>query len=143
MSHADFDFVSHVDFVCHIDLQVASFSGEEVVLIYKMLLFQERKTQVPIPESPGEDYNLDVLDLGQHAQVGLLATDDQGRPVAGERYLRITTVAGDHTAVVHVEPGMWLNIDFNDTAVLSFDVKLYEVSVYVCVFDYFFCCHYL
>ena len=28
---------------------------------------------------------------------------------------------------------MWLNIDFNDTAVLSFDVKLYEVSVCVCV----------
>ena len=100
--------------VSHVDLQI--------------LLPQERKTQVPIPDSPGEDYNLDVLDLGQHAQVGLLATDDQGRPVSGERYLRISKIAGDHTAVVHVEPGMWLNIDFNDTAVLSFDVKLYEVS---------------
>ncbi|KAL8620487.1 hypothetical protein ACOMHN_056879 [Nucella lapillus] len=88
----------------------------------------ERKTQIPIPESPGEDYNLDVLDLGQHSQVGLLATDGEGRPVQDRRYLRITTVAGDHTAVIHVEPGMWLNIDFNDTAVLSFDVKLYQVS---------------
>lgn len=67
------------------------------------------------------------MDLGQYAQVGFLATDALGQPVSGQRYMRINTVAGDHTAVVHVEPGMWLNIDFNESAVLSFDVFLYEV----------------
>ena len=57
-----------------------------------------------------------------------MATDNDGYPVTGERDLTLTKVAGDHTATVHVEAGMWLNIDFNSTAVMSFDVTLYEVS---------------
>lgn len=94
---------------------------------YSKIVLQKRKTQIPIPESSGPDYDLDVLDLGQHAQVGLLATDAKGLPLSGSRSLRITTVGGDHTAVIHVEPGMWLNIDFNATAVLTFSIVLYPV----------------
>ena len=37
-------------------------------------------------------------------------------------------VDGDFTATVFVEPGMWLNIDFSDSATLSFSVAVYEVS---------------
>jgi hypothetical protein len=40
----------------------------------------------------------------------------------------IKLVEGDYTATVHVEGGMWLNIDFNDSAVLSFSVAVYPVS---------------
>ena len=71
--------------------------------------------------------DLDTLDLGNHAEVGLLATDSNGRPTTGQRELTLSKVAGDHTAVIHVEPLMWLNIDFNDSAALTFDVTLYEV----------------
>jgi hypothetical protein len=46
-----------------------------------------------------------------------------------QRKLTLTTVAGDNTAGIHVENNMWLNIDFNSTAILSFDVTLYEVCV--------------
>lgn len=38
-------------------------------------------------------------------------------------------VEGDYTATVHVEGGMWLNIDFNDSAVLSFNIAVYRVSI--------------
>lgn len=38
-------------------------------------------------------------------------------------------VEGDYTATIHVEGGMWLNIDFKDSAVLSFSVAVYPVSV--------------
>ena len=70
---------------------------------------------------------MDTLDLGTYAEVGLMATDTNGLATDGERKLTLTTVAGDHTAGVHVEENMWLNIDFNSSAVLSFDVTLYEV----------------
>jgi hypothetical protein len=36
-------------------------------------------------------------------------------------------VEGDYTATVHVEEGMWLNIDFKDSAMLSFSVAVYPV----------------
>lgn len=39
-------------------------------------------------------------------------------------------VEGDYTATVHVEEGMWLNIDFKDSAVLSFSVAVYPVSFF-------------
>lgn len=74
-----------------------------------------------------KEQDLDTLDLGNYAEVGLLATDSNGRPTTGQRDLTLSKVAGDHTAVIHVEPFMWLNIDFNATTVLTFDVKLYEV----------------
>lgn len=74
------------------------------------------------------EHELDTLDLGNHAEVGLMATDDDGYITSGTRKLTLTTVAGDNTAGVHVENNMWLNIDFNATAVMSFDVTLYEVS---------------
>ena len=74
-----------------------------------------------------EEHELDTLDLGTYAEVGLMATDDDGIYTDGQRKLTLTTVAGDNTAVVHVENNMWLNIDFNSTAILSFDVTLYEV----------------
>lgn len=74
-----------------------------------------------------EEHELDTLDLGTYAEVGLMATDDDGIYTDGQRKLTLTTVAGDNTAGVHVENNMWLNIDFNSTAILSFDVTLYEV----------------
>ena len=57
----------------------------------------------------------------------MMAIDSSGLPSTGNRKLTLTKVAGDHTAGVHVESGMWLNIDFGSTAQLSFDVSLYEV----------------
>lgn len=56
-----------------------------------------------------------------------MATDDDGIYTDEQRKLTLTTVAGDNTAGIHVENNMWLNIDFNSTAILSFDVTLYEV----------------
>lgn len=88
---------------------------------------QSRKTRITIPEEKTSEHDLDTLDLGNHAEVGLLATDSGGLPTTGQRDLTLTKVAGDHTAVIHVEPLMWLNIDFNSTTVLTFDVKLYQV----------------
>lgn len=88
---------------------------------------QSRKTRITIPEEKTSEHDLDTLDLGNHAEVGLLATDSRGLPTTGQRDLTLTKVAGDHTAVIHVEPLMWLNIDFNSTTVLTFDVKLYQV----------------
>ena len=70
---------------------------------------------------------MDTLDLGTYANVGMMAIDADGLPSTGDRKLTLTRVAGDNTAGVHVEAGMWLNIDFESTAQLSFDVTLYEV----------------
>jgi hypothetical protein len=47
------------------------------------------------------------------------ATDDDGIYTDEQRKLTLTTVAGDNTAGIHVENNMWLNIDFNSTAILS------------------------
>jgi len=42
-------------------------------------------------------------------------------------------VEGDYTARIHVEEGMWLNIDFQNSAVLSFSIALYPVcAITVC-----------
>ncbi|CAH1775844.1 unnamed protein product, partial [Owenia fusiformis] len=85
-----------------------------------------RRTRVTIPAVKTEDHNVQVLDLGDYAQVGLVAVDANSIPTTGDRELQVLTVDGDHTAGVHVEPGMWLNIQFNDSAVLSFHVTLYD-----------------
>ena len=69
-----------------------------------------------------------MLDVGKNARIGLLGTDSKGVPVKSPRTLTVTYVAGDNTAVVYVEPQMWLNIDFGERAALSFDVVLYEVG---------------
>ena len=58
----------------------------------------------------------------------MLATDDYGVPKPGNRELYLSKVQGDFTAWVHVESGMGLNIDFNETAILSFSIAVYEVS---------------
>jgi len=52
---------------------------------------QTRRTRISIPESKTEDHDIDTLDLGDYAQVGLLATDNQGNPTTGRRnlYLRV------------------------------------------------------
>jgi len=64
----------------------------------------------------------------------MMAIDNEGLPSSGYRKLTLTKVAGDHTAGVHVEADMWLNIDFDSTAVLSFDVSLYEVCTLTILF---------
>lgn len=56
-----------------------------------------------------------------------MAIDSGGLPSNGNRKLTLSKVEGDNTAGVHVESGMWLNIDFGSTAILTFDVSLYEV----------------
>ena len=58
----------------------------------------------------------------------MLATDDYGIHKPGNRELYLSKVQGDFTAWVHVESGMGLNIDFNETAILSFSIAVYEVS---------------
>ena len=58
----------------------------------------------------------------------MLATDDYGIPKPGNRELYLSKVQGDFTAWIHVESGMGLNIDFNETAILSFSIAVYEVS---------------
>lgn len=92
-------------------------------------------TKITIPDDKVEEHELDTLDLGTYAEVGLMATDNDGYRTDGARKLTLTTVAGDHTAGVHVEENMWLNIDFNSTAVLSFDVTLYEVKLDNCLLE--------
>lgn len=57
----------------------------------------------------------------------MMAIDSGGLPSNGNRKLTLSKVEGDNTAGVHVESGMWLNIDFGSTAILTFDVSLYEV----------------
>ncbi|XP_033745591.1 uncharacterized protein LOC117331105 [Pecten maximus] len=86
----------------------------------------DSKSRISISEVQTPEQELDLLDLGQYAQVGFLAVDSAGMPVVGERTQNLTQVGGDHTAVVHIEPGYKLNIVFNDSAILSFDVHLYE-----------------
>ena len=90
---------------------------------------QVRRTKLTVPGSKMASHAIDTLDLGNYAHVGLMATDDSGMPAAGSRDLTVRNIAGDHTATVHVEPLMWLNIEFNSSAVLSFHVTLYEVSI--------------
>ena len=87
---------------------------------------QARRTKISVP--PSASYELDTLDVGGHAHVGLMATDDDGLPATGRRTVRVTHVDGDHTATVHVEPLMWLNVQFRSTAQLAFHVMLYEVK---------------
>ena len=58
----------------------------------------------------------------------MLATDDDGLPKSGNREMYLSEVQGDFTAWVHVESGMSLDIDFQDTAILSFSIAVYEVS---------------
>jgi hypothetical protein len=55
-------------------------------------VFQNRKTRITIPESKTEDHDIDTLDLGDYAEVGLLATDNLGYPKAGRRdlYLQVS-----------------------------------------------------
>ena len=45
---------------------------------------------------------------------------------------KLQLVEGDYTATVHVEEKMWLNIDYNDSAVLSFNVAVYPVNIIWC-----------
>ncbi|KAK3576663.1 hypothetical protein CHS0354_004948 [Potamilus streckersoni] len=107
--------------------------GTKTLMIYNMrgkgqstVSTQDRKTKITLPENKTEDYDMDIMDLGDYAQVGLLATDSAGNPSNGSRALKLTHVQGDHTATIHVEKGMKLNIDFNASAVLSFNIVLYE-----------------
>ena len=80
-----------------------------------------------VPPEDHPDLFIDVLDLGGYADVGMIATNTEGLPIKDNRKLTISQIRGDHTATVHIEPNMWLNIDFQSSAVLTFNVKLYEV----------------
>ncbi len=107
-----------------------SVTDSAVSICAKLIIYcQIRRTRMTIPPTRGPDHHVDLLDLGQFAHVGMMAVDEQGLPVNdSSRQLTVTQVAGDHTATVHVEPYMWLNIEFNSSAaVLSFHVTLYEV----------------
>ena len=80
-----------------------------------------------MPEETDDNYAIDTLDIGDYAHVGILPTDSVDLPTGGRRRLTVTHVDGDHTATIHVEPFMWLNIEFNSSAKLTFHVTLYEV----------------
>ena len=80
-----------------------------------------------MPEEIDENYAIDTLEFGDYAHVGILPTDSVDLPTDGSRRLTVTHVDGDHTATIHVEPFMWLNIEFNSSAKLTFHVTLYEV----------------
>ena len=44
--------------------------------------------------------------------------------------IKVREIRGDYSADVHVQANIWLNIEFNeDTAVVSFNMVLYEVSI--------------
>ena len=86
-----------------------------------------------MPDVKTADHRIDTLDLGSYAHVGMMAVTPDGLPATGVRNITVTHIEGDHTATVHVEQLMWLNIEFNSSAVLSFHVTLYEVCV--CVTD--------
>ena len=89
---------------------------------------QIRRTRITVPTTKVSDHDLEVVDIGNYAQVGMIAVDDDGFPDAGFRKLNVPGIAGDNTATVHVESGFWLNIEFNSSAVLTFNVVLYEVG---------------
>ena len=85
---------------------------------------------IPLPSNASAEFDLRTMDFGQHAHVGMMATDNSGFPFAGPRTLTGILVDGDYTATLHIEPDMWVNIDFNSSAVLTFNVVLYEVSMH-------------
>ena len=99
---------------------------------------QLRRTRITIPETMSDDHNIDTLDIGKYAQAGFVVVDNDGTKVDGTRTLNVTYVAGDNTATVHVESGIFLNINFQGSAVLSFHVTLYPVcsSVLACLCIY-------
>lgn len=70
-----------------------------------------------------------MLDLGLYAEVAILPTDNNDLPVEGEWEMYLTKVQGDFTAWIHVESGMSLNIDFQERAILSFSIAVYEVRL--------------
>ena len=80
-----------------------------------------------MPEETDENYAIDTLEFGDYAHVGILPTNNADLPTDGSRRLTVTHVDGDHTATIHVEPFMWLNIEFNSSAKLTFHVTLYKV----------------
>ena len=94
--------------------------------------FQNRRTRIPLPEIKTSDHNIHTLDLGLYAEVAILPTDENGLPTEGERQMQLTKVQGDFTAWIHVESGMTLDIDFKETAILSFSIAVYEVWMFVC-----------
>ena len=89
---------------------------------------QNRRTRITLPDNKISDHDIQTLDLGLYAEVAMLATDDDGLPKSGNREMYLSEVQGDFTAWVHVESGMSLDIDFQDTAILSFSIAVYEVS---------------
>ncbi|WAR26294.1 hypothetical protein MAR_011998 [Mya arenaria] len=105
-----------------------STDGKKTLKVYNREGEGNRRTRISIPESKTEDHDIDTLDLGDYAQVGLLATDNEGKPTIGRRDLYLQLVEGDYTATIHVEEGMFLNIDFQNSAVLSFSIAVYPDS---------------
>ena len=83
--------------------------------------------KITVPKVTDDIYAIDTLDIGDYAHVGILPTDSVDLPTDGSRRLTVTHVDGDHTATIHVEPFMWLNIEFNSSAKLTFHVTLYKV----------------
>ena len=100
-------------------------------------VFQNRRTRITLPENKTPDHDIHTLDLGLYAEVAMLPTDDDGLPVDGQRKLHLNKVNGDFTAWIHVGFGMNLDIDFKDTAVMSFSIAIYEVE-YLLIFHRIF-----
>ena len=96
-------------------------------VLINSLSFQNRRTRITLPENKISDHDIHTLDLGLYAEVAILPTDDDNLPIEGQREMYLTSVQGDYTAWVHVESGIFLNIDFADTAILSFSIAVYEV----------------
>ena len=72
--------------------------------------------------------------MGDYAHAGFVVVNDQGDPYEEEdmptdiRKLTVYSVEGDNTATVHVETGIWLNIDYEEDALLTFHITLYKVN---------------
>lgn len=80
-----------------------------------------------LPEKMTKNHQIDTIDIGSYAQVGMLAVDVNNEPVDGSRYLIMSQVKGDHTATLNVGNKMALAINFQTTAEIAFHITLYEV----------------
>ena len=97
-----------------------------------IIYFQNRRSRITLPENLLPDHYIRTLDLGDYAEVAVLPTDDNGLPVTdGKRSMYLQEVNGDHTATIHVESGISLNIEFEAQTILSFSISVYEVKYQV------------
>ena len=82
-------------------------NNKQILEIWWNILFflsiQNRRTRISIPETKTPDHDIDTLDLGDYAEVGLLATDNEGNPITGRRdlYLQVCRNLMKYNSVSH------------------------------------------